>query len=205
MKYLEIKEKLSVLKIFTLQDIFLVDPPFRQPTLYEWVKKGLVIQLRQNRFVFSDFKPQGLDYFFLANKLIQPSYVSLEMALYHYNIIPELVHITTSVTSKKTVEYTTPFGTFSYKTILPDLFVGYQIIQHQSHGVQVAFLEKAILDYLYLHHEIHDLDDFEELRWNADLLRASINNKRYQTFEKLFDNKALQERSTIFQAYIGGL
>ena len=81
MKFQELKSSLSPLKVFSTQDIFLVDPNFRQPTLYEWVKRGHVIQLRQNRYIFSDYAPKDKQLYFLANKLYQPSYVSLELAL----------------------------------------------------------------------------------------------------------------------------
>lgn len=202
MKYYDIKNQLQALRVFTLQDIYLVDPEFRQPTLYEWVKKGLVIQLRQNRYMFSDDTPMDKELYFIANKIIKPSYVSLEMALYHYGVIPELVQSITSVTTRKTNEFVTPYGTFSYQSILPELYVGYQIISYQTYGIQLAYVEKAILDYLYFHHEIRDVVDFEELRWNKEMLRENINLDRLASYLNIFDNQALVGRVGILKKYL---
>lgn len=169
------------------------------------LKKGLVVQLRQNRYLFSDYKPEGFDFFLLANKIRQPSYVSLEMALYYYNIIPELVQMNTSVTTRKTSEYITTFGTFTYKSIAPELFIGYQIVKYDTHGIRLAYLEKAILDYIYFHHELKERVDFEELRWSVDVLQTSLNKDRFRTYLEIFQSQAVNERSAVFGEYIGGL
>jgi len=51
------------------------------------VKSGLFVKLRNNFYAIKD---SNFDYSFIANKLYQPSYVLLETALAHYNIIPVL-------------------------------------------------------------------------------------------------------------------
>lgn len=73
MKYLNIKEKLNSLIIFPPNDLFLVDPSFRLPTLYDWESRDLVTKIRNNFYVFSDFDPSDKDYYLIANKIYPPS------------------------------------------------------------------------------------------------------------------------------------
>ena len=58
---------------------------------------GLFLKLRNNFYIIKDSRPY---HYFVANKLYEPSYVSLNTALSHYGIIPEVVYAVTSVTTK---------------------------------------------------------------------------------------------------------
>lgn len=53
--------------------------------------------------------------FLLANRIAGPSYVSLEAALSHWQMIPEQVHEITSVITGRSTTYDTPAGRFSYR------------------------------------------------------------------------------------------
>jgi hypothetical protein len=76
----------------------------------------------------------------------------LQSALAYYGLIPEAVPQVTSVTSRKrTQTFTTPLGQFSYRSLQPDLFSGFQLVEMSP--TQWAFLarpEKALLDLVYL-------------------------------------------------------
>ncbi len=202
MKYHELKQKIENLIVFSPNDIDMIDPSFRLPTLYEWEKKGLVIKLRSNNYIFSDINLEGIDYYLIANKLYEPSYVSLESALSYYGIIPESVPKTTSITTNKTNSFDTPKGDFLYTSIKKELFFGYKIIEHRNHGVMVASLEKTILDYLYQHHEMTELDDFTGVRWNKETIMDNLNQETIDKYLAVFDNKSLNKRYKILRNYL---
>ncbi|MEX0895600.1 MAG: hypothetical protein WDZ94_01515 [Patescibacteria group bacterium] len=202
MKYFDIKDQLEPLIVFSLQDIFLIDPDFRQATLYDWEKANRVIKLKNNRYVFADFKPSGLDFYLLSNRLYQPSYVSIESALNHYGIIPEAVINTTAISTSKTQVFTTPVGTFWYQSIRPECFFGYDLLEYKKHGIQLAYLEKAVLDYLYLHSEIQALSDLESLRWNKEVLAEQLDKRKLHIFAEAFGSSVLHERLRLLEKYI---
>ena len=102
MKFYELKQHLAPLIVFSPQDIYLVDPSFRQTTLYDWHNAGKVVKLKNNRYMFADFIPTDYDFYLLSNLLYKPSYVSTELALNHYNVIPEMVTVFTAVSTNKT-------------------------------------------------------------------------------------------------------
>lgn len=202
MKYLDIKTKLSPLRIFTPQDLYLVDPRFRQPTLSDWVKQGRVVQLRQNHYCFPDYQPTDTQIYFVANKLYSPSYVSLEMALNHYGIIPEVVQTVTSITTRKPLTFVTTLGTFGYQSVSEKLFWGYQVLATGDQRSEIAFLEKTILDYLYLHPEMDSQPAFELTRWNKNILHEQLNFDRLDQYQKIFANSALNHRIQQLQIYL---
>lgn len=202
MKYFDLKHQLESLIVFTPQDIFLVDPEFRQATLYDWEKAGRVIKLKNNRYIFSDLEPRGIDVYLISNKLYQPSYISVELALNHYGIIPESVMSITAISTNKTHTFSTQVGEFVYQSIRPECFFGYTILEHKNHGVQLAYLEKAVLDYLYLHSEIKAIADLNSLRWNKELLTKQLDHERLMTYANAFGSSALLERVHIFKKYL---
>jgi predicted transcriptional regulator of viral defense system len=69
------------------------------------IKKGIYID-PHSQYPYS----KGI----LANLIYGPSYVSLEYALQHHNLIPEAVHVVTSVTTGREKRYRTPVGDFDY-------------------------------------------------------------------------------------------
>lgn len=202
MKYYKIKEKLEDLIIFSSKDLYRIDPDFRLPTLYDWEARGLVKKIRNNNYVFSDFKPFDKDYYFIANKLYEPSYISLESALNFYGIIPEAVVEFTSVSSNKTNKFKNEFGVFTYSSVDSKLFFGYKIIEYKSLGLQVSSLEKAILDYLYLNPSVGSVDDLEGLRWNKNVLKEDLDLDEFEKYLVIFDNKSLQKRCNILLDYL---
>lgn len=202
MKYQKIKQKVNNLVIFSPNDLYIVDPKFRLPTLYDWESKGLVKKIRNNYYVFSDFDPFDKDFFLIANTIYSPSYVSLESALNYYGVIPELVPNTISVTTNKTAMFETCFGNFSYSTIHNNLFFGYNLVSHKPHEILIASIEKTILDYLYLNTNIDSMDDFVHLRWNKDVLKSVLDISVFEKYLIIFDNKALQKRALAFIEYL---
>lgn|SRR3989344_1315970 len=202
MKYFDIKQKLGGLKVFSIEDLYVVDPSFRLETLYEWEKKTWVIKLRSKKYIFADYNPTNYDLYLIANRLYDPSYVSLELALNHYGVIPEAVMRVTSVTTNKTLSVETKIGIFDYKSLDPRLFFGYQIITNDGTTYKIASLEKAIVDYFYLNSQVAEVDDIRGLRFNEELLKEKLNRLELEKIVSVFDSEALNTRISRLTDYL---
>jgi predicted transcriptional regulator of viral defense system len=202
MKYIDIQNNLRSLGVFTLNDIRILDPDFREPTLNDWLNSGRIKRIRRFWYADSSFNPQGNDYFFIANKIYSPSYISLESALSHYGFIPETTLQITSVSTRKTNLFDTQFGVFSYQSIKNDLYFGYEIIDNNNRPFTLSTPEKAILDYLYLHSEITSTEDLEGLRFNTEIINNTIDKEKFNTYLNQFDNLELNNRYNILQEYL---
>lgn len=145
------------------------------------VNSGLFIKLRNKFYVLNDTIPS---HFFVANKLYQPSYISLETALSHYGVIPEIVYTITSVTTKPTREFTTPIGAFSYQRIKQQAYCGYQSVQLHGSTVFLAEPEKALVDYLYF-------VDIRRSTFNDRIFLKKINRRKLIAYARIFERPNL--------------
>lgn len=144
-----------------------------------WLKKGDLIGLKKGLYVTRDYL-QNLsapDTYraFIANKLREPSYLSLEHVLQKYGLLTEAVFAFTSVTLKSKRRYKNRLGVYLYLNIKADLFQGYNILSRGGFDIKEATKAKALFDYLYLKlwrtREInHDL--IRSLRLNLNELSA---------------------------------
>ncbi len=203
MKYLEFKSKLEKFPVFNLNDIRKIDPGFYKPQLTYWQDKGWIKSIAGGYYIFSDEIVNSSLLNILANKIIQPSYVSMESALSYYQVIPERVYGVTSVTSKKTVKFDSDWGSFTYRKIKPNLMFGYEIISVVPDGhFLMAKLEKVVLDYLYLNFHINSIDDFEGLRWDKEVLSSVVGNNLFTEYLTRYKKKALFHRVDILMRYL---
>jgi predicted transcriptional regulator of viral defense system len=202
MKYVEIQNKLRSLGVFTLNDIRILNNEFRAPTLNDWLNNGWIKRIRRFWYADSSFNPQGNDYFFIANKIYSPSYISLESVLSYYGFIPETAMQITSISTRKTNLFDTQLGVFSYKSIKNELYFGYEIFENDGRPVSIATPEKAILDYLYLHSEIKNVEDFEELRFNKEAISSRVDQQKVNTYLNQFDSVELKTRYNLLLEYL---
>lgn len=98
------------------------------------------------------------NHFLVANHLVVPSYVSLESALNFHHLLPQFPMIITSVTLKKTQAKSTIMGEFTYTSITPKLYFGFQ----QQSGYLIADPEKALIDYVYIKNKTGLYPDLDE-------------------------------------------
>lgn len=145
----EIKEK--KLFLFTPLDIRRVFGISKIATtffLHRYTKRGPLI--RHKRGLYS-LKNIGIPDLYLANKLYEPSYVSLEFALSYHRVIPEVVYEITSVTTKKTQKFIkAPGRIFTYRSIKRSAFTGYVTNMQRGFTFLIADPEKAFVDLTYL-------------------------------------------------------
>lgn len=133
-----------------------------QRQLSDWVKAQKVIQLRRGIYTLPNQNPHP---FVVANHLVPGSYVSLQMALAYYHLIPELVAVITSVTTQRPSKYENKFGRFSYRHIHTSLFYGieYRLLVNDEYAY-VAMPEKALLDLIHYRPRGDSREYIESLR-----------------------------------------
>ena len=184
--------------MFSFSDIRLIDPHFHRRRLVEWQEKGYIKKIAKGRYVFPDLTIDENILYEIANRLYGPSYVSLESALSYYQIIPETVYGITSVSTRRTYSFSTPFGEFHYRTLLPSFFFGYEIIIFDSKSFKIADLEKALIDYFYLHPNLKSGSDFISLRFNTEIVMEKMNYQKLQKYLRKFSKAALTDRISKF-------
>ena len=196
--YLAFLEQMEVFRVFSTQDIYKAFPHFDSRRLVEWQAKNYLQKLSNKWYCFAKMERSEFTQFRVANLLCKPSYISLESALDYYGLIPESTFSITSVTTKKTSHFENDRGNFTYQSIKNSLFFGYKTIYSSSQPILMAELEKAILDYLYLHPEIQTVADMEALRFNADVL-GGIDWQKFEIYLSLFKSRALEKRVRVFK------
>ncbi len=156
-----------------------------------WRKKGYLENIKRGLDVFSDEKAK-LAPAEISFLIYQPSYLSLEYALSHYGIIPEMVFAKTAVTTKTTRKFSNSFGLFSYRHISPKLFFGYSATETAFGKFLLAEPEKALLDYLYFNlGKIQGTRDIAELRINTDALNKIIDREKLNRYLNEFGIRKL--------------
>lgn len=202
MKYKAFQKIFGQYQVFSLLDIKKQNPNFQKIQLSRWASKGYLNRVVKGFYVFSDAKLGQHDLFQIANKIYSPSYISLEMALSFYNLIPEGAFLITSISSKKTVNFKTSVGSFSYQSIKKNLMFGYDIVRQGSATYKIAQPEKALLDYFYLNPHIETLEDFFELRINKMVFTELISNDKLLNYLDKINKKALTKRMNNFLKFI---
>jgi len=197
MQYLEFREQLKDFIIFSLDDIKKIEPSFHRQRLNEWQKKGYIKKVIKKYYVFSDFEIDERSLFIIANKIFDPSYVSMESALSYYNLIPEGVYSVISITSRKTYVFKSSLAQFNYRKIRPELMFGYGLVQYRNHAFKMAEIEKALLDYFYFNPKIKTNGRFAELRINKETVKQ-IDLDKLKRYLILFNNKAMEKRVNKF-------
>lgn len=199
MKFTDFKKKYTCMGIFSLSDIYLLDAKFDRKQLSRWAKKGDIIKIQKGLYIFSDKEINDFFLYRIANKLTEPSYISLEMALSYYQFIPESVYGITSITAKKTKTVITTIGTFIYRNMKPNLIFGYHLETLNGTTIKLADPEKAILDFLYLTPELNHPNAIKEMRFNRHQIRSIINWEKCNQYLDAFNSKQLNKRYTHFR------
>jgi len=198
MQFIGFKNQLSKYYVFSLKDILKIMPDFQRIQLDRWEKKGYLRKIKRGFYCFGS-QELNLDFlFYAANRIYAPSYVSLEMALKSYGLIPEEIFQITSVCTKKIASFETDIGNFNYRHIKPSLYWGYRLVDFGKQRVLIAEPEKAILDYLYVHPNLKTSADFEGMRINVDEFKNQIKPDKFQKYLKTFKNKRLSRRAGVF-------
>lgn len=202
MNYQQFYRAMSSFPVFSIREIEKFFPGFDSRRLVEWQEKGYIQKLRNRFYVFTDTSISEQFLFFTANELYSPSYISLESALSWYGFIPEGVFQITSCSTRKTQAFHTSLGNFNYRHIKPDLFFGYQLEKWNNHYFAIAEPEKAVIDYLYLHHEIAETENLVSLRWNSTEMISKLSYDKINRYASYIHSKVLQTRLNILKEFL---
>ncbi|MBN1995801.1 MAG: hypothetical protein JW953_24155 [Anaerolineae bacterium] len=188
-----------------------VNPTHIRRQLSRWTKAGRIYQLRRGLYAlappFQKIKPHP---YLVANRMVRGSYVSLQTALAHYNLIPEYVPVVISVTTRRPMRWDTPLGSFEFRHIKTDLLYSYRALEvGEGQQAFVATPEKAILDLVYFQpggdsrHYLRELRlqhldqlNLEELRRQARLANSAKLRRAATTLADLARTE-MQEYETL--------
>jgi len=175
------EKKLLIFTPLDIRRIFGVSKVATSFLLHRYTQRGYLIQLKRGLYTIYDTDIPDL---YLANKLYEPSYVSLEFALSYHRIIPETVYEITSVTTKATRHFNALGKIFSYRRIKKQAFTGYFLSKHREVTFIIAEPEKAFVDLTYL----RVLSNKKPIsRFNKE----KINPTKALRYAKLFNNNKL--------------
>lgn len=107
-----------------------------------------IVRVKKGLYCFGEaFRREPLSREYLANLIYGPSYVSVDYALSYHGLIPERVETVTSVTTRPSRNFDTPFGTFSYRMLNgPRYSVGAILEEAGKTTFLMASPEKALAD-----------------------------------------------------------
>lgn len=196
----QFRRKFKDFVVIPVSEIHKAFPDFNAKNLINWQKQGYLIKVRNRFYMSSEVEVDEQVLFHIANKIYDPSYVSMESALNVYGIIPEGVYSVQSVSTRKTNAFNTKVASFNYQTIKKDLYFGYRLIQRDTFTYRMASLEKAVLDFLYLRPDICDEQSIEGLRWNKDAL-ALLDEPKLQQYLKVYNSPTLRQKVKALNRY----
>lgn len=168
--------------VFTARDvmnIFDVEKRTADVFLFNNVKKGAIVRLKAGLFSLPNHMPSQFE---IANRLIIPSYVSLDTALSYHNLIPETVYTVSSITSKATKKFEVNNIGYTYQKIKKEAFTGYELKNIYDQNVYMASPEKAVADFLYFVY-------LGKRFYNDRLSLKKVNFKIVKDYLSLFGNE----------------
>ena len=202
MRFNEFWEAFKSYTVVSVNEIRKVDSHFNLRRLVEWQDKGYIKKIIRGYYIFADLRLDENVLFEIANRIYSPSYISLEMALSYYHMIPESVYGLTSATSRKTMVFATDVGDFIYHTVRPKLLFGYKLVNYSGKKFKIAEPEKALLDYFYLNTSIQSKDDFAGIRIGKDQYFAQVDETRLVAYLNEFQQTSLAKRVRNFMRYM---
>lgn len=120
--------------------------------IFDITKKGYLHPIKRGHYLnlkSAGFKTVQVES--LANTIYFPSYVSAEWALQYYGLLMDRVHKVTSVTTRRSAEFQTPIGVFSFEHINKHRYPHGYVMQTTGDATfLMASPEKALIDYVSL-------------------------------------------------------
>lgn len=178
----ELQKKISHLLIFNKNILraFETDEHRLNENVKSWLRNGSLISLKKGLYILRERYEKESDktgyLAYLAGKMVEPSYLSLEYVLDAHHLMSEPASVITSVTPKSTREITNELGTFRYASVRGDLFCGYEVKSFSNATFYEASKEKALFDFLYFYffkNRNVSLEAIENLRLNWENFSAS--------------------------------
>jgi predicted transcriptional regulator of viral defense system len=185
-------------EVFDYQVLLDALAAYRKPRdrITRLLASGAIMRVKKGLYCFGEaFRKEPLSREYLANLIYGPSYVSLEYALSHHGLIPERVETVTSVTTRRSRDFQTPFGAFSYRMLNgPRYAVGAIIETAGKTPFLVASPEKALVDKVWTDKRFSGLRVSDYAAYLSDDLRidrealSRFDNSRLQVIATAYDS-----------------
>lgn len=156
MNFDKLLQKSQKLLVFNKSSLLALEknPKVLSANISYWLKQKKIIGLKNGWYILADKYRQSenkdsyLEY--IANQLVQPSYLSAEYILAKYQVLSEPVNVLTSMTTKTSREIINDLAAFRYYSLSPKLFFDYNVRSYQGAPIFEAEKPKALFDFLYL-------------------------------------------------------
>lgn len=150
---------------------------------------GGIVRVKKGLYCLpSKYQRHKINLYQLAQYIYGPSYVSMESALSYHGWIPEAVHTLTSACVKKSRNFMTPLGAFSFRRVPTAVFYSAvdRITPENGEAFFMATPLKALADYVYIHKENWEglAPVVESLRVEPDCLKEA----GQEGFDRLYKN-----------------
>ncbi len=143
--------------------------------LSRWEAAGRIVRLRRGLYVLARQQPNTLS---LANRIVDPSYISGEYALSYYGLILDAAFEITSacLRAPRRAVVDTRYGIYSYRQV--KVYAGFEPVEIDGCAVLIATPEKALVDTWHWLPGRWSRERHEEMRYgnmesiDSDKLRA---------------------------------
>jgi len=173
-----------------------------QVQISRWVRTGKLIQIRRGWYLISEpYRSRFVPPEVIANRVVSPSYLSLEWALSFHGLIPEETPNLTSITTDRAKNFRAVDRFFIYNHVKPTYFRGYSRSKFKNHEIVVATPEKALWDklYLFLRGHTFSMDWLEELRLqNLEEFALS----RWEEYTMMTSSMSIRRASSLVADFI---
>lgn len=170
--------------------------------IQNWIRSGVLIPLKRGLYTLGSFldreRQPELFVEYVANKIVQPSYLSCDYVLQKHGLLTEAVYGITSITTKSTRKIENDLGHFKYSSVAERLFTGFFEKPYGRNSILEATKSKALFDYIYMRqHAFRGLSEgeFAELRIDFDELGA----RDWREFKKYVDLCGTKTMASIFE------
>jgi predicted transcriptional regulator of viral defense system len=180
---------------------------YRKPRdkITKLLANGAIIRIKKGLYCFGeDFRKKPISREYLANLIYGPSYISLDYALSYHGFIPERVEVVTSVTTRRSRDFSTPFGIFSYRMLTDNRYtVGVVIEQSGKASFLIATPEKALIDKVWTDKRFHGVNVSDYSSYLTDDLRidpetlARLDISRVQSISSKYNSAQIDKLAQI--------
>jgi len=174
-------------------------------------KDGLLETLKRGLYLHkSPFSNTYTSKEIIANTLLSPSYISFDYALYFHGLIPESVYDITSATIKRSKNFKTQTGQYSFRQVKKELYpIGLTIESTKNGNFIIATKEKALCDKIYYTKDIKIASKkaiIEFLEYDLRIDMEELEDCDMQILEKYFEKSKSKKIKYLIQVItdIGG-
>jgi predicted transcriptional regulator of viral defense system len=193
MNFLEFTKVFGNNQVIDIRNVLTYFNGLDRRRLFEWQKKGYLVKVVSNFYIFPDNPIDDLLLKEIACLVYPPAYIALESALAYYNFIPEAVFQTVGITTRRNKTIRATVGDFRFRSIKPSLFFGYNSLESASRRFTISDPEKTLLDYFYFYPKAAEKDALVEMRLNLDEVRRLVDGKKLHNYLQLFSSPKLNK------------